>query len=160
MIFLVLFDNTVQTKPSCPVITHTICPSHQLPVNRNTQRLSTSFFIPWHGLSSPNNTLFDSLRLRLYIRRLNSFHNRCVRTILGVTRYQERITSKQLASAFGMQQSIHDIILERRRSEMVWSTGPHRGGGSRFQLHRVGQTKPPLYTSLSSVSASCSDLLS
>ena len=53
----------------------------------------------------------------VHIRRLNSFHNRCVRSILGVTRYQqwkERITSKQLASAFGMQQSIPDIILERR----------------------------------------------
>ena len=53
----------------------------------------------------------------VHIRRLNSFHNRCVRSILGVTRYQqwkERIASKQLASAFGMQQSIPDIILERR----------------------------------------------
>ena len=37
-----------------------------------------------------------------HVRRLNSFHNRCIRTILGVTRYQqwkERISSKHLSSA-------------------------------------------------------------
>ena len=52
-----------------------------------------------------------------HLRRLNSFHNRYVRTILGVTRYQpwkERITSKHLSSAFGMQQSIPDLIMEQR----------------------------------------------
>ena len=52
-----------------------------------------------------------------HVRRLNSFHNRCIRTILGVTRYQqwkERITSKRLASAFGMQQSIPELIMEQR----------------------------------------------
>ena len=52
-----------------------------------------------------------------HVRRLNSFHSRCVRTILGVPRYQqwkERITSKHLASAFGMRQSIPDLIMEQQ----------------------------------------------
>ena len=37
------------------------------------------------------------------VRRLNSFYNRCVRTILGVTRFQQwqnRITSQQLSGQF------------------------------------------------------------
>ena len=44
------------------------------------------------------------------------FHNRCIRTILGVTRYQqwnERLTSQRLSHKFGMQHSISDIILEQ-----------------------------------------------
>ena len=52
-----------------------------------------------------------------HVRRLNSFHNRCIRTILGVTRYQqwkERITSKHLASTFGMQQLASDFVMEQR----------------------------------------------
>ena len=51
------------------------------------------------------------------VRRLTTFHNRCVRTILGVTRYQQweqRLTSKSLASRFGMDWSIPDIIMDRR----------------------------------------------
>ena len=53
----------------------------------------------------------------VHIRRLNSFHNRCIRTILGVTRYQqwnERLTSQSLSHRFGLQRSISDIILEQR----------------------------------------------
>ena len=43
-----------------------------------------------------------------HLRRLNVFHNRCVRTILGVTRYQqwkERMSSRQLSRDFGMEES-------------------------------------------------------
>ena len=50
-------------------------------------------------------------------RKLNSFHNRCVRTILGVTQYKqwkERLTTRQLTETFGMQKLILDIILEQR----------------------------------------------
>ena len=39
------------------------------------------------------------------VRRLTTFHNRCVRTILGVTRYQQweqRLTSKALVNRFGV----------------------------------------------------------
>jgi hypothetical protein len=39
------------------------------------------------------------------IRRLDSFHNQCIGTIFGVTRYQqwqEHITSRQMSSKFGM----------------------------------------------------------
>ena len=52
-----------------------------------------------------------------HVRRLNSFHKRCIRTILGVTRHQqwkERITSKHLASTFHMQQSVSDFVIEHR----------------------------------------------
>ena len=53
----------------------------------------------------------------VHTRCLNSFHNRCIRTILGVTRYQqwnERLISQRLSHRFGMQHSISDIILEQR----------------------------------------------
>ena len=52
-----------------------------------------------------------------HVRRLTTFHNRCVRTILGVTRYQQweqRLTSRTLANRFGMDWSIPDIIMDRR----------------------------------------------
>ncbi len=52
-----------------------------------------------------------------HARRLTTFHNRCVRTILGVTRFQQwehRFTSKSLANKLGMSWSIADIILDRR----------------------------------------------
>ena len=52
----------------------------------------------------------------MYTRHLNSFHNRCIRKILGVMRYQqwnERLTSQRLSHKFGMQHSISDIILEQ-----------------------------------------------
>ena len=51
------------------------------------------------------------------LRRLDVFHNRCVRSILGVSRYQqwrERLTTKQLSAQFGMQWSIGDCILDQR----------------------------------------------
>ena len=51
----------------------------------------------------------------VHTRCLNSFHNLCIWTILGVTRYQqwnERLTSQRQSHKFGMQHS--DIILEQR----------------------------------------------
>ena len=51
------------------------------------------------------------------VRRLNSFHNRCVRTILGVTRFQQwqsRITSRRLSGQLGLYWSIADFILQQR----------------------------------------------
>ena len=50
------------------------------------------------------------------LRQLTTFHNRCVRTIFGVSRYQqwrERITTNNLSEAFGMQWLIVDFIMER-----------------------------------------------
>ena len=52
----------------------------------------------------------------VHTKRLNSFHNRCIWTILGVTRYQqwnEKLTSQRLSHKFGMQHSISDIILKQ-----------------------------------------------
>ena len=51
------------------------------------------------------------------VRRLTIFHNKCVRTIVGVTRYQQwenRLSSNTLASWFGMMWSIPDLIMDRR----------------------------------------------
>ncbi len=51
------------------------------------------------------------------VRRLTSFHNRCVRSMMGVTRYQqwkERITSRRLAEAFGMEETMTHLLMERR----------------------------------------------
>ena len=50
-----------------------------------------------------------------HVRCLTTFHNRCVRTILGVTRYeqwQQRLTSASLLDKLGMQ-SIYDIIMNK-----------------------------------------------
>ena len=50
-------------------------------------------------------------------KQLDDFHNRCVRSILGVSRYQqwkERLTIKRLSAQFGMQWSIGDCILAQR----------------------------------------------
>ena len=52
-----------------------------------------------------------------HTRRLNVFHNRCVRAILGVTRYQqwqERLTTQTLAERFGMTWTIPDVVTEHR----------------------------------------------
>ena len=52
-----------------------------------------------------------------HTKRLNVFHNRCVRTILGVNRFehwQERLTTQVLAENFGMHWTIPDIIMEQR----------------------------------------------
>ena len=48
------------------------------------------------------------------VKRLNTFHNRCIRTILGVTRWKELISSRELAAAFGMEESIADILMAHR----------------------------------------------
>lgn len=51
------------------------------------------------------------------VRRLNSFHNRCVRSIVGVTRYQQwkqRISTRRVTSAFGMQETISDLIMDQQ----------------------------------------------
>ena len=51
------------------------------------------------------------------LRRLNGFHNRCVRSILGVSRHcqwKERISTRQLAKAVGMEYTMDDILMEHR----------------------------------------------
>ena len=51
------------------------------------------------------------------LRRLSGFHNRCIRSIMWVTRLRqwwERITSRQLATAFGMEEKVGDILLGHR----------------------------------------------
>ena len=49
-----------------------------------------------------------------HVKRLRFFHNRCIRAILGVTKYKERITSKQLATGFGMEEPIEDSFMLHR----------------------------------------------
>ena len=50
-------------------------------------------------------------------RKLESFHNQCLRGILGITSEQqrtERITSIQIGKRFGMEDSLEDTITARR----------------------------------------------
>ena len=51
------------------------------------------------------------------VRRLTTFHNRCVRTILGVTKFQQwqnHITTQQLSGQLGLYWSIADFVLKQR----------------------------------------------
>ena len=51
------------------------------------------------------------------VPRSEVYHNRCVRTILGVTRYKQwsdRITTRQLSAEFGMERTIKDILRSNR----------------------------------------------
>ena len=53
----------------------------------------------------------------LHIRRLSSFHNRCVRSILGVSRFQQwtqKLSSNTLAQRLGMEWSIAELLAEKR----------------------------------------------
>ena len=52
-----------------------------------------------------------------HVRRLSSFHNRCVRIILGISRHQQwqqKLSTKVLAERFGMSWSIVDLVMEKR----------------------------------------------
>ena len=52
-----------------------------------------------------------------HTRRLRSFHNRCIRTILGVTRYEQwkqRLSSTRLAREFGLQEPIESMLMSHR----------------------------------------------
>ncbi len=56
-----------------------------------------------------------------HIRQLTIFHNRCVRTILGVTRFkqwQQRMTSRMLSERFGMSWSLYG---DGQEVAVVWS---------------------------------------
>ena len=51
------------------------------------------------------------------IRKIESFHNRCMRCILGVSRADQRIrhlTSEQIRAMFGMETSMKDLLSIRR----------------------------------------------
>ena len=54
------------------------------------------------------------------VRRLEGFHNHCIRVILSVSRirqWKEQITSKELAGSFGMTENMADII---RKHQCRW----------------------------------------
>ena len=51
------------------------------------------------------------------LKRLNCFHNKCVRTILGVTRYvqwKQRISTRHLAIQFEMEETVSEMIMAQR----------------------------------------------
>ena len=51
------------------------------------------------------------------IRKIESFHNRCMRCMLGVSRIEQRIrhlTSAQIRTMFGMETSMRDLLSVRR----------------------------------------------
>ena len=50
-------------------------------------------------------------------RRLEAFHNRCIQSIRGVSRYEQwkkKLSSRHLAATFGLPITILDIILEQQ----------------------------------------------
>ena len=52
-----------------------------------------------------------------HAKRLDSFHNQCIRSTLGVTKYQqwkEKLSSRHLAATFSLLKSLLDTILEQR----------------------------------------------
>ena len=66
------------------------------------------------------------------VRRLNGFHNHCIRTIMGVTKQQqwrERISSRQLAAEFGMEETMAEILMKHR---LRWL-----GHLARMESHRM-----------------------
>ena len=66
------------------------------------------------------------------VRRLSGFHNRCIRTITGVTKQRqlrERISSRQLAADFGMEETMAYILMKHR---LRWL-----GHLARMESHRV-----------------------
>ena len=51
------------------------------------------------------------------LKRLSSFHNRCVRSMMGVSKYQQwkgHISSRYLASAAGMEEQMSEILMKHR----------------------------------------------
>ena len=51
------------------------------------------------------------------LRRLSGFHNRCICTIMGMTRQQQwekRVTSKQLSAACAMEETMEELLLKHR----------------------------------------------
>ena len=70
------------------------------------------WYPPWLSV-----VLLMCVALLMCVRRLNGFHNRCVRSILGVSRHRqwkERISTRQLAKAVGMEYTMDDILIEHR----------------------------------------------
>ena len=54
---------------------------------------------------------------RVNTRKFETFHNRCLRSILGITKERQRtghISSVQVGSQFGMEESLEDTITARR----------------------------------------------
>ncbi len=49
-------------------------------------------------------------------KKMEAFHNRCLRQIVGITSAQQRtelISSVQVACQFGMEESLEDIVITR-----------------------------------------------
>ena len=77
-----------------------------------------------------------------HARCLRSFHNRC---ILGVTKYQqwkEYISSNKLASAFGMEEPIANILMEHR---LQWVGHTSHMGPERMLLFGELEKKRPCH---------------
>ena len=66
------------------------------------------------------------------VRRLSGFHNRCIRTIMGVTKqrqWREHISSRQLAADFGMEKKMAETLMKHR---LHWL-----GHLARMESHRM-----------------------
>ena len=54
---------------------------------------------------------------RAAVRKLESFNNRCLRRVLGITKAQQHIdhiTSAEIRRRFGMQDTLEDVVVAKR----------------------------------------------
>ena len=86
------------------------------------------------------------------LRKLEVFHNRCLRAIMGITTEKQRtnhISSVQVSQMFGMEESMEDLILRRR---LHWLGHVARMDDSRFPKKLLfgwlPQRRPPHGTKL------------
>ena len=84
-------------------------------------------------------------------RKLEVFHNRCLRAILGITTAQQRmghISSVQVSQWFGMEESLEDLLSARRlrwlghlaRMKIVYPRRFCLDGYHNVALHMEGQS--------------------
>ena len=55
--------------------------------------------------------------LRKHINKLNSFHHRCVRAILGISnrqQWEERIRMAEVRRRWGDEETVADMVMQRR----------------------------------------------
>ena len=65
----------------------------------------------------------ETMTIKLaHSKKLEVFHNRCMRAILGITssrQIMERISSVQIRKRFGLEETVEDVIAARRLRWLV-----------------------------------------
>ena len=88
---------------------------------------------------------------RVATRKLESFNNKCLRCILGITRAQqhaEHITSVEVRTRFGMEEALEDVVVAKR---LCWAGHVARMEDSRLPKEICLVANPACRHCLSSV---------